>query len=141
MTDVVTVPGRALVVGLGVTGQAVATALLDHGVAVRAVDDRANPALRAVAGELGIELIGSPDQATLHALLDETDAVFPSPGVPESHPVFAMADAAGLPVGSEFDLAAMWDDRPCLAVTGTDGKTTVTMMVTAMLEKSGVRAM
>jgi UDP-N-acetylmuramoylalanine--D-glutamate ligase len=128
------------VFGFGITGQAVARALVEHGVAVRAMDDRSSPALRATAAEQGIELIGSPDHATLRALLEETDAVFPSPGVPERHPVFSMADAAGLPVGSEFDLAALWDDRPCLAVTGTDGKTTVTMMVTAMLEASGIRA-
>ena len=38
---------------------------------------------------------------------------------------------------SEFDLAAAWDDRPLLAVTGTDGKTTVTTMVTDMLVASG----
>ena len=37
-------------------------------------------------------------------------------------------------------LAARWDDRPVVAVTGTDGKTTVTTMVTEMLEASGRRA-
>ena len=47
----------------------------------------------------------------------------------------------GVPVLSEFDLAAAWDDRPLLAVTGTDGKTTVTTMVTDMLVASGRRAL
>ena len=42
-----------------------------------------------------------------------------------------------MPVLSEFDLAAAWDDRPLLAVTGTNGKTTVTTMVTDMLERVG----
>jgi UDP-N-acetylmuramoylalanine--D-glutamate ligase len=51
--------------------------------------------------------------------------------------VFAAARAASVPVLSEFDLAAEWDDRPLLAVTGTDGKTTVTTLVTEMLEASG----
>ena len=69
-----------------------------------------------------------------------SDGVLPSPGVPERHPVFAIAAAAGVPVRSEFDLAATWDRRPFLAITGTDGKTTVTTMVTAMLRASGVRA-
>ena len=41
---------------------------------------------------------------------------------------------------SEFDLAREWDDRPLVAVTGTDGKTTVTTMVTDMLVASGRRA-
>lgn len=136
-----TVPSRAIVVGLGVTGLAVAGALLAHGVAVVAIDDRLTPALRTRAAERGIELLEAADPATLQAMLGETDAVFPSPGVPESHPVFRLADAAGVPVRSEFDLAAVLDDRPCLAITGTDGKTTVTTMVTAMLEASGIRAM
>ena len=41
---------------------------------------------------------------------------------------------------SELDLASRWDDRPIVAITGTDGKTTVTTLVTAMLEASGRRA-
>jgi UDP-N-acetylmuramoylalanine--D-glutamate ligase len=135
------VPKRALVVGLGVTGRAVARAAVAHGVDVVAVDDRPRPEQAAIAEELGIELVEAADAPTLRALLGATDAVFPSPGVPESHPVFRLADVCGVPVRSEFDLAAAWDDRPCLAITGTDGKTTVTMMVTAMLEASGVRAM
>ncbi len=139
-TERIAVPDRALVVGFGVTGQAVASALLAHGVAVRATDDRSTAGLRSIASEGGIELVASPDEATLRALVAESDAVFPSPGVPESHPVFELADATGVPVRSEFDLAAAWDDRPCLAVTGTDGKTTVITMVTAMLEASGIRA-
>jgi UDP-N-acetylmuramoylalanine--D-glutamate ligase len=43
-------------------------------------------------------------------------------------------------IESEFDLADRWDSRPIVAITGTDGKTTVTTMVTAMLLASGVRA-
>jgi UDP-N-acetylmuramoylalanine--D-glutamate ligase len=54
--------------------------------------------------------------------------------------VFASAAAAGVPVLSEFDLAARWDDRPLLAVTGTDGKTTVTTLVCDMLLAAGLRA-
>jgi UDP-N-acetylmuramoylalanine--D-glutamate ligase len=60
--------------------------------------------------------------------------------VPERHPVFAELAAQDVPIRSEFDLAAALDDRPVLAVTGTDGKTTVTSLVTAMLEASGRRA-
>jgi UDP-N-acetylmuramoylalanine--D-glutamate ligase len=57
--------------------------------------------------------------------------------VPEHHPAFGAAEHAGVPVLSEFDLAAGWDDRPIVAITGTDGKTTVTTMVTEMLTASG----
>ena len=55
----------------------------------------------------------------------------PTPGLPERHPVFAAPPATpGCRCCSEFDLAAAWDDRPVVAITGTNGKTTVTTLVT-----------
>ena len=59
--------------------------------------------------------------------------------MPDAHPVFAAAAAARCRCSVEFDLAGRWDDRPLVAITGTDGKTTVTTMVTAMLRASGRR--
>ncbi|CAN5604717.1 UDP-N-acetylmuramoyl-L-alanine--D-glutamate ligase [soil metagenome] len=131
---------RALVVGLAVTGQAVAAALARRGVDVVAVDDAPSPAVRAAASELGIDLVVAPSAEDLAVLVGSVSAVVPSPGLPERHRVFALAAAAGVPLRSELDLAAAWDRRPCLAVTGTDGKTTVTTMVAEMLEASGRRA-
>ena len=58
----------------------------------------------------------------------------------DSHGAFDEAAAHGVPTISEFDLARMWDQRPLVAITGTDGKTSVTMLTVAMLEASGVRA-
>src|SRR5690606_7263536 len=51
-----------------------------------------------------------------------------------------LARAEGVPVWSELDLAARWDDRPLVAITGTNGKTTVTELTRRMLEASGRRA-
>jgi len=133
-------PTRALVVGFGITGRAVARALMAHGSAVVATDDRPNPQLRAAASELDIELVESPDDTTLGQLVATVDAVVPTPGLPQSHPVFGLAESCGNLVGSEFDLAAAWDSRPCLAITGTNGKTSVCTLVVAMLAASGVRA-
>ena len=79
----------------------------------------------------------SPEPAVLDALVDGVDAVVPAPGLPEDHPLFAAAAAAGRPVLSEFDLACAWDDRPVLAITGTNGKTTVTTLVADMLDAFG----
>ena len=67
-----------------------------------------------------------------------------SPGLPVAHPVIAAAQAAGLPVWGELELA--WRLRtaenaaPWLAVTGTNGKTTTTLMLAAMLRAAGLRA-
>ncbi|MEZ5228032.1 MAG: Mur ligase family protein [Acidimicrobiales bacterium] len=46
----------------------------------------------------------------------------------------------GSPIRNEFDLARLWDDRPIVTITGTNGKTTVTMLVTEALERSGRHA-
>ena len=127
--------------GLGVTGSAVLRALVAHGESAVAVDDRPTPAGPALADALDVELVEAPDEAALGGRWSRrADAVLPSPGVPDHHPVFALAAAAGVPVLSEFDLAARWDDRPIVAITGTDGKTTVTELTRAMLEASGRRA-
>lgn len=138
--DAAVVPSRALVVGYGITGRAVARALRAHGSSVTAVDDRPTDALRAAAAEDGIGLVEAPDDGHLRALVGESDGVVPAPGLPEWHPVFAAAAAAGVSVRGELDLAAAWDHRPCLAITGTNGKTTVVTLVTRMLQASGLRA-
>jgi UDP-N-acetylmuramoylalanine--D-glutamate ligase len=131
---------RHLVLGLGVTGQAVVRALLHHGEEVVVVDDRPTDASRAAARALGVEVVEAPAPEALAALVREAGAVVPSPGVPDSHPVFAAATRAEVPIRSEFDLARRWDDRPLVAITGTNGKTTVTELTRLMLEASGRRA-
>lgn len=131
---------RVLVVGLGVTGLAVLRALHQRGFEVIAVDDHPSDAARAASELLAVELVEAPTPVELAALVGASTAVAPGPGLPEVHPVFEAARGAGVPVISEFDLAARWDDRPVVAITGTDGKTTVVTMVTAMLEASGSTA-
>jgi UDP-N-acetylmuramoylalanine--D-glutamate ligase len=130
----------ALVFGFGVTGRAVAAALSSRGIAVVAVDEHPTDAIRAEAASLGVELVELPSPQDLARLVSGCDLVVPSPGIPESHPIFEVADAEGVAIESEFDLADRWDSRPIVAITGTDGKTTVTTMVTAMLLASGVRS-
>jgi UDP-N-acetylmuramoylalanine--D-glutamate ligase len=130
-------PATALVVGLGVTGRAVARALVARGSAVVAVEDRPSDTHRAFAADVGVELVEAPDEAALTDVLSRVEVLLPSPGVPDRHAVFALAGAAGVPVRSEFDLAGEWDDRPVAAVTGTNGKTTVTTLVADMLRQDG----
>jgi UDP-N-acetylmuramoylalanine--D-glutamate ligase len=133
--------GPALVVGYGVTGQAVARVLRAGGRAVVAVDDHPRPAQAATAESVGVSLVERPDAARLREVCSSVAVAFPSPGIPDHHRAFGLLDELGIPVRSEFDLAADLDTRPVVAITGTDGKTTVTTMVTAMLEASGRRSM
>ena len=129
-----------MVLGLGVTGRAVVRSLVAHGEGVIAVDDHPSELGRQLTDDVGVALIEAPDAHHLRALIAAADAVVPSPGVPDHHLLFALAKEIGIPVLSEFDLAARWDDRPHVAVTGTNGKTTVTELTRLMLEASGRRA-
>ena len=137
---------RALVYGLGITGVAVAQGLAARDVDLVLVDDVADDAKRAAARRLGKNLIAAPTTSELGELVDACDVVCPAPGVPETHEVVLAADAAGVPIVGELDLGYEWEQqrtggpRPMLAVTGTDGKTTTTLMATAMLHAGGVRA-
>jgi UDP-N-acetylmuramoylalanine--D-glutamate ligase len=133
----------AVVVGFGVTGRSVARALVASGASVAVVDDRPSGSARADAESLGLELVDGADRETLTRVVGRADVVVPSPGVPVGHPLFALAASAGVPVISEIELAwrrlaGRGAAAPMLvAVTGTNGKTTVVTLVSAMLAASG----
>lgn len=137
---------RAAVAGLAIAGRAVARALVARGVEVRLADDRPAEEHRALADELGAELVemGTPEGRT--HLLADADVLVPAPGIPPTHPLIVEAIARGIPVRSEIDLAHDWEARrpggarPCLGVTGTDGKTTTTRLVAHLVESLGLRA-
>jgi UDP-N-acetylmuramoylalanine--D-glutamate ligase len=138
--------GTALVYGVAIAGEAAARALIAHGHHVALADDSVSPRARALADEMGIELTETPDATTIERLVRTADLLVPAPGVAETHPVIATARAEGVPVRTEIDLAYEWEQqraggpRPMIGITGTDGKTTTTLMVAAMLEAGGVRA-
>ena len=129
---------RVLVYGLGVSGTAAATRLLAEGTEVVAVDDDAGDGPRRVAERLGISLLVHPDPDALLALAREVDEVVVSPGVPTHHPVFGLGP--GVRLVGEVELAWRRAEVPLVAITGTNGKTTVTTLVCAMLDASGRRA-
>ncbi len=128
-------PARILVYGLGVSGLATAATLLSEGAEVVAADDDAGDGPRRHAAGLGVELVTAPDAPTLAALARTVDEIVVSPGVPACHRVFSLDGSA--PVVGEVELAWRRARCPIVAVTGTNGKTTVTTLVRAMLEASG----
>ena len=135
----------ALVYGMAITGEAVARALHDRGVRVLVADDAPNDAKTEAAAVLGAELIAKPDAATLGKLVATADIVCPCPGRRDTFRVIAAANRHAKPIRTEIDLAYEWEQqriggpRPMLAVTGTDGKTTTTMMAAAMLRCAGLK--
>jgi UDP-N-acetylmuramoylalanine--D-glutamate ligase len=131
-------PRRILVYGLGVSGAAAARHLVAEGFDVVAVDDDPGETPRRRAAALGVELVVAPDRGRLAELASGTDEIVVSPGVPAGHGVFGLGPEVRL-VG-EVELAWRRSRSPMVAVTGTNGKTTVTTLITAMLVASGVKA-
>jgi UDP-N-acetylmuramoylalanine--D-glutamate ligase len=68
------------------------------------------------------------------------DLVIPSPGIPPSDAVLSAALRRDVPVFSEIELAARFLRIPMIAVTGTNGKTTVTTLLGEIFRESGIDA-
>ncbi|HVM41844.1 MAG TPA: UDP-N-acetylmuramoyl-L-alanine--D-glutamate ligase [Acidimicrobiia bacterium] len=133
-----------LVVGLGVTGDALVRHAARQGWTVTVVEDApAAPGYqdrRRAAEALGATVVEAPGTDAWPGLVAAARLVVPSPGVPAAHPVYAAAVDAGVDVVSEIELASEAATVPIVAVTGTNGKTTVTTLVAAMLDASGLHA-
>jgi len=129
---------QVLIVGMGVTGEAVARTLGSDHVVV--IEDRPTEQSRSRARALGVELIEAPSEHDLADLVSRSTMVVPSPGVPVGHPVYALAADAGVELVSEVELAARRASARLLAVTGTNGKTTVTTLIAGMLVRAGTTA-
>src|SRR5262249_20268683 len=89
-------------------------------------------------------VVERPTADELAAVVGDVDLVVPSPGVPPDHPAIRAALARGVPVRSEVDVAVERLRRRVVpprlvAVTGTNGKTTVTTMIAAMCDAGGLR--
>jgi len=132
-----------LVAGGGVTGRAVLTALDALGATATLCDD--NPATRSQFADTGTATL---DSATAAQRIADYALVIASPGFPPAAPVPAAAAAAGVPVWGDVELAWRLDQsgrygppRRWLAVTGTNGKTTTTSMLHAMLVAGGLRSL
>jgi UDP-N-acetylmuramoylalanine--D-glutamate ligase len=134
--------GTVAVIGLGKSGVAATRLLAREGVRVYASDAAAQPyAAEALAGLRtlpGVEVqAGGHDLGRIRAAA----GVVVSPGVPPDAPPLMAARAGGVPIVSEIDLGfgALRDTR-CIAITGTNGKTTTTALVAHLLQAGGITA-
>jgi len=132
-----------LVAGARVTGRAILAALTPLGARATLTDDSAS-ALTTYA-QSGVAVI---DAANAAERIADYDLVVTSPGLPPTAPVLAAAAAAGVPIWGDVELAWRLDNsgrygppRRWLVVTGTNGKTTTTSMLHAMLVAAGRRAL
>lgn len=132
---------HAVVAGIGVAGFACADQLAHLGARVTVVDAADGERQRERADIL--EVVGATVRlGDGDTLPDAADVLVVSPGLPPSAPIIRAAQAAGVPVWGELELA--WrlrgdDAAPWLFVTGTNGKTTTTLMLESILRAAGLR--
>jgi UDP-N-acetylmuramoylalanine--D-glutamate ligase len=127
---------RILVVGLGRSGLGAIRLLRQKGATVIGNDQRDESALGEMAKKARIEgadlVLGRHDPA----LFKSVDGIVLSPGVPQMEALEA-ADANGVPIISEIELASWFIRGTIVGITGTNGKSTVTSLVGMMCERSG----
>src|SRR5256712_4924168 len=134
--------GEVAVVGLGRSGIAATRLLVREGARVYASDAAERPQHASGLQELGA-LPGVVVELGRHDLerVRRAVAVIVSPGVPPDAPPLATARAAAVPIVSELDLGfEALRGTCCIAVTGTNGKTTTTALAAHLLDAGGVPA-
>lgn len=131
---------QVLVLGLGESGLSMAQWLARHGARVRVADSRATPPglseLRASVAQADVRLGAFDD-----ALLEDIDLLALSPGLSIDEPLVRQAQAHGIPVVGDIELfaraLAQAKRSQVLAVTGTNGKTTVATLTAEMCRAAG----
>ena len=134
------------VFGLAVAGRAVATSLRARGIDVVVGDDKLSDEHRSFAKSIGARVVDITSDGELQRVMSSVDVLSPAPGVPENHGVIRSARENGVSIQSEIEIAYRAEllrsdgPRPMVAITGTDGKTTTTLMANAMLRAAGLRS-
>ncbi|MDG4549668.1 MAG: UDP-N-acetylmuramoyl-L-alanine--D-glutamate ligase [Candidatus Contendobacter sp.] len=131
--------GLTLVVGLGKSGLSAARALKALGATFAVTDSRSDPpGLAAFQAEFpGLPChLGGFDSAVFAGAA----RLLVSPGVAVATPVIAEAAARGVPIWGDIELLARLTQVPVAAITGSNGKSTVTTLLGLMAERAGVRA-
>ncbi len=127
---------RILVVGLGLTGLSCARFLVKQGYEVAITDSRETPpALDELQNDLpdvAVFLGGFDESAFQHA-----ECLVVSPGISIKHPLIAEARSRAVPVLGDIEIFSMYATAPVVAITGSNGKSTVTTLLGEMAKRAG----
>ena len=131
---------KVLVLGLGDTGLSALRWLESQGAVLSAADSRVNP-------PSADDLIKRMPQVVIHtgpfdaAILKQADLIVISPGVALSEPAVQAAIAHGVPVIGDVELFAQYrlKNAKVIAITGSNGKTTVTTLVGEICKEAGLK--
>jgi UDP-N-acetylmuramoylalanine--D-glutamate ligase len=142
---------KVLVLGLGVSGRSAAQYLLQRNASVVGIDKNSNLPVADLCRQ-GMVFLSEESGIDVSSF----DLVVVSPGISPTHPIYSKALEQGIEVIGEVELAcrdmayhcrhqnlnfdADSDIKKCLAVTGTNGKTTVTLLTEHVLQQAGIKA-
>lgn len=129
---------KVLVLGLGRSGLSAAKTIKRIGADVWISDSNNTPDLKNLASQLEKEGFKVELGGHSPAFLDSKDLVIISPGIPSNIPFLEKARSLGIPIVSEIELGYLLSPSPIIAITGTNGKTTVTTLIGRVLEKAGI---
>ena len=124
---------KVVIIGLGLTGLSCVDFFIARGVTPRVMDTRINPP--------GMDKL--PDNVERHAgdlnqeWLLEADLIVASPGIALAHPALSEAADAGVEIIGDIELFCRENQAPVVAITGSNGKSTVTTLVGEMAKAAG----
>lgn len=128
---------KVLILGLGLSGRSAAYFLMQQGAVVTGVDQNEN-LLNSHHEILVLKQAGLKTHVDLPTQqVQEFDLIVVSPGIPQTHPLYHAAIQANCEVIGEIELGLRSVKNPIIGITGTNGKTTVTLLVTHILNQSG----
>ena len=129
---------RILIVGLGATGLSCARFLNAQGAEIAVTDSRSTPpgleTLREELPDIAVFVGGFDADAFMSA-----DVLVVSPGVSLREPLIIEARARGVEILGDVEIFAHYAQAPVIAITGSNGKSTVTSLVAEMAQQSGFK--
>lgn len=127
------------VIGLGLTGLACVRYLTRCGIAVAVTDSRDDPPGLAILQQEFPDIPVAVGEFST-AFLENADELIVSPGVSIKHPLITRQIERGVKVSGDIELFAREVKKPVIAITGSNGKTTITTLVGLMIEAAGYNA-
>ncbi len=131
---------QVVVLGMGISGRAACRYLLNRGFPVLGIDKNQqllnqHAEIQALCKE-GLHIQGEDIPIPVQTI----DFCVASPGVPPTNPIYQQLRKADIKIIGEVELACRDLAHPCLAITGSNGKTTTTLLVEHILNHQGVSA-
>lgn len=124
---------KVVIIGLGITGQSCVDFFLAQGVTPRVMDTRVSPPGLDKLPEAVERYVGGINSDWLLA----SDLIIASPGIALAHPALSEAAEAGIEIVGDIELFCREAQAPIVAITGSNGKSTVTTLVGEMARAAG----